>query len=146
MRHGGATYHPTMADASHSNVDVVRRAFAAMETGDMATVLESFSPDLAYFGADQLGRFRSFDSRDEFFGMVMDGMALNNRFENELVDAFAVGDSLVMAHVRGHRSPASDVGPMSFDYVMALRLEGGVVTRATDLIDANFERYCASLG
>ena len=81
-----------MADASHPNVDVVRRAFAAMETGDMAAGLEIFSPDLAYFGADQLGRFRSFDSRDEFFGMVMEGMALNNRFENELVDAFAVGD------------------------------------------------------
>ena len=92
-----------MADASHPNVDVVRRAFAAMEAGDIATVVESFSPDLAYCGADQLGRFRSFESRDEFFAMVMDGMALNNRFENELVDAL-------------------------------------------DLIDRDFERYCASLG
>ena len=135
-----------MADASHPNVDVVRRAFEAMATGDMATVLEIFSPDLAYFGADQLGRFRSFDSRDEFFGMVMEGMALNSRFENELVDAFAVGDSLVMAHVRGHRAPASGGVPMTFDYVMVLRLEGAVVTRATDLIDADFERYCSSLG
>jgi hypothetical protein len=35
---------------------------------------------------------------------------------------------------------------MTFDYVMVLRLERGVVTRATDLIDADFERYCSSLG
>jgi ketosteroid isomerase-like protein len=140
------TYDPAMADVSHTNVDTVRRAFNAMASGDMATVLEIYSPDLAYYGGDQLGRFRSFGSRDEFFGMVMEAMALNSRFENELVDAFAVGDSLVMAHVRGHRAPASGGEPMTFDYVMALRLENGVVTHANDLIDADAERYFSSLG
>lgn len=139
-------YGPRVADASHPNVDMVRRAFAAMQSGDLATVLESFSPDLAYFGADQLGRFRLFDSRDEFFGMVMEGMALNSRFENELVDAFAVGESLVMVHVRGLRAPASGGAAMTFDYVMVLRVDSGVVTRALDLIDADFERYNSSLG
>ena len=135
-----------MAEATHPNVELIRRSFAAMASGDMATVLEVFSPDLAYFGADQTGQFRTFDSRDEFFGMVLEGMALNSRFENELADAFAVGDSLVMAHVRGHRAPASGGVPTTFDYVMVLRLDNGVVTRATDLIDADFERYCANLG
>ena len=135
-----------MADVSHPNVDTVRRAFTAMASGDITTVLEIYSPELAYFGGDQLGRFRSFGSRDEFFGMVMEAMALNRLFENELVDAYAVGDSLVMTHIRGHRAPASGGDPMTFDYVMALRLEDGIVTRATDLIDADAERYFSSLG
>src|SRR5687767_5050659 len=104
-----------MADASHPNVDIVRKAFEAMAAGDVAAVLEAHSPELAYFGADQFGRFRSFDSRDEFFAMVMEAMALNSRFENELVDAFAVGDALVMAHVRGHREPANGGSPLTFD-------------------------------
>jgi ketosteroid isomerase-like protein len=130
-----------MADASHSNVEIVRRGFAAMASGDVATVLELYAPELAYFGADQFGRFRTFNSRDEFFGMVMEAMALNSRFENELVDAYAVGGSLVMTHVRGHRAPAAGGDPLVFDYVMVLRLEDGVVTRATDLIDAEAERY-----
>jgi ketosteroid isomerase-like protein len=130
---------------SHASVEIVRRGFAAMAAGDIDTVLTIYAPDLAYFGADHLGRFRSFASRDEFFGMVMDAMALNARFENELIDAYAVGDSLVMAHIRGHRAPASGGDPLVFDYVMALRLEDDVVARATDLIDADAERYFSGL-
>lgn len=134
-------YRAAVADASHPNVAIVQKAFEALAAGDVATVLNGYSPELAYFGADQFGRFRSFDSRDEFFGMVMEAMVSHSLFENQLVDAYAVGDSLVMAHVRGRREPADGGDPLSFDYVMVLRLEEGIVTRATDLIDASAEQY-----
>jgi hypothetical protein len=45
--------------------------------------------------------------------MVLEAMELNGAFTNELVDAYAVGDGLVMAHIHGQR-PGNSVLDMDY--------------------------------
>lgn len=72
--------------------------------------------------------------------MVLEAMELNEQFTNELVDAYAVGDGLVMAHIRGQRQ-APGSAAIEMDYVMVLRIANGVVTRGVDLMDADAQQY-----
>ena len=134
-----------MADANHPNVDFVRRGFEALAAGDFDTAINQFSPELKYYGGDQYGRSREFGSRDEFFGMALEAMSLNDEFTNEVLDAFAVGESLVMVHVNGHRRSRATQEVLDIDYVMVLRIEDGVITHGVDLIDARAQSYLARL-
>ena len=129
-----------MATADHPNVELVRRGFEAMAAGDIEGTLAMFSPDLRYYGGDGTGGSREFSSRDDFFGMVLELMAQNEVFTDELIDAYAVGDEIVMAHVRGHRQ-APGQEPLLFDYVMAFRVHDGVVTHGVDVFDSDAEEY-----
>jgi ketosteroid isomerase-like protein len=134
-----------MADANHLNADFVRRGFEALAAGDVNGAINQFSPDLKYYGGDQYGRSREFGSRDEFFGMALEGMALNDEYTNEVVDTFAVGESLVMVHVHGHRRSRATQEVLDTDYVMVLRIEDGVITHGVDLIDESAQSYFARL-
>ena len=134
-----------MARSDHPNVDLVRHGFEAMAAGDLDAVINLYSPDLKYYGGDQYGRSREFASRDAFFGMLAEAIALNDEFSTELVDAFAVGDSLVMAHVRGHRRSRATQEILETDFIMAMRIEDSVVTQGVDLIDGIAESYWARL-
>lgn len=73
---------------------------------------------MKYYGGDQYGRSREFRSRDEFFGMALEGMALNDEYTNDVLDAFAVGESLVMVHVNGHRRSRATQEVLDMDYVI----------------------------
>ena len=129
----------------HPNVELVRRGFAALAAGDVEIGASLFAPDVTYFGGDQFGRFREFGSRDEFFAMVMEAMALNDEYSNDLVDAYAVGDSLVMTHFRAHRRSRATGEVLDTAYVMVLRIEDGVVTHGVDLIDGDAAAYFGRL-
>ena len=134
-----------MARSDHPNVELVRRGFEAMAAGDLDAVINLYAPDLKYYASDLDGRPRVFASRDELFGLVAEAMVLDDEHSNELVDAFAVGDSLVMAHIRGHRRSRATQEILEMDYIMALRIDDGVVTQGVDLIDAVAESYFARL-
>lgn len=64
---------------------------------------------------------------------------------SSVVDAYAVGDSLVMVHVRGHRRARATGEVLDTDLVMSLRIDDGVITHAFDLIDARAEDYLRRL-
>ncbi len=135
-----------MATVDHPNVELIRRGFNALAEGDIATAVAQFSPQMSHYGADQLGRTREFGSADDLFGMMLEAMALNDEYRNELVDAFAVGDSLVMAHIRGHRRAKYTQAVLDFDYVMVFRIEGGQITRSVELLGTEAESFFARLG
>jgi ketosteroid isomerase-like protein len=131
--------------SEHPNVALVRRGFDAMASGDLETAFGLFSPALRYYGYDATGTPREFRDRDEFFGMVLEAMSLMDEFVTELVEASAVGDSLVMAHVRGRRRVRGDERTETFDFAMVFRIEDGRATHAMDMIDARAEEFYKQL-
>jgi ketosteroid isomerase-like protein len=130
-----------MAERDHPNVDFIRRGFAALGTGDIDTATNQFSPSLEYYGADELGRPREMHSRDELFGVLLAAMARFDQYDNELVDAFAVGEELVMTHVRLHRRRRTTGEVFDTDIVMAFRVEDGVISRGVDILDSAAEAW-----
>ncbi|MBI2169566.1 MAG: hypothetical protein HYU28_08720 [Actinobacteria bacterium] len=73
-------------------------------------------------------------------------MAACDEFTTELVKAYPVGDSLVMAHVRGHRRARETGEVLDNDFVMAFRIEDSQVTAGCDLIDRSTEEFFVRLG
>lgn len=125
----------------HPNVALVRSAFESVASGDMQTALNVYSPDLKYYGCDTTATPREFGSRDEFFGMVMEAMSLTDEFTTELVQAIAVGDSLVMAHVHAHRRARESQAVLDDDFVMVFRIDDGRITHGLDLIGPSFIEF-----
>jgi ketosteroid isomerase-like protein len=130
-----------MADNDHPNVDFIRRGFDALAAGDLDTVTNQFSPDLRYYGADQFGRPREMQSRDELFGVLLAAMERFDEYDSELVDAYAVGDEIVMAQVRLHRRRRDTGASFDTDIVMVFRVEEGAITRGVDLLDSAAETW-----
>ena len=130
-----------MADRDHPNVDFIRRGFEALAAGDLDTVTSQFSPDLRYYGADQFGRPTEMQSRDELFGVLLAAMERFDEYDSDLVDAYAVGDELVMAQVRLHRRRRTAGDVFDTDIVMVFRIEDGAITRGVDLFDSEAERW-----
>jgi ketosteroid isomerase-like protein len=122
-----------MSQTEHPNVALVRSAFESVASGDMQTALNVYSPGLHYYGYDTTATPREFGSRDEFFGMVMEAMSYTDEFATELVQAYPVGESLVMAHVRAHRRARQSQETIDDDFVMAFRIEDGHITHGFDL-------------
>ena len=125
----------------HPNVALVRSAFEAVAVGDMQTAFDVYSPDLKYYGYDAQARPREFASRDEFFGMVMEAMSYCDEFDTTLREAFAVGDSLVMANVHAHRRARDSQKVLDDDFVMAFRIANGRITHGVDLIGPAFIEF-----
>lgn len=131
--------------ADHPNVALVRRGFDALASGDVSTVLNMYAPDLKWHGGNEFGTPTDFESRDDFFGMFMRSLELNDESTMELVEAMPVGESLVMAHVRGHRRARATQRVADFDFVMAFRIENGAVTHGIELLDRDAEDYFEAL-
>jgi ketosteroid isomerase-like protein len=124
--------------AEHPNVGLVRSGFEAMAAGDMEAVIGMYSPELKYYGYDATARPREFASRDEFFAMVMGAMSYCDEFSMDLVNAYPVGDSLVMAHVHAHRRSRESQETIDDDFAMVFRIDDGQVTHGVDLIGPAF--------
>jgi ketosteroid isomerase-like protein len=130
-----------MADHEHPNVEFIRRGFEALVAGDLETTTNQFSPSLEYYGADEFGRAKKMHSRDDLFGVLLAAMGRFDEYNNELVDAYAVGPELVMTHVRLHRRRRTTGEVLDTDIVMAFRVQDGVITRGVDLLDSSAERW-----
>lgn len=125
----------------HPNVEFLRRGFDALAAGDLDTVTNQFSPDLVYYGGDEFGRPKEMRSRDEFFGVLLAAMERCDEYDTELVDAYAVGDEIVMAQVRLHRRRRTTGEVFDTDIVMVFRIEEGAITRGVDLLDSSAEAW-----
>lgn len=92
-----------MCAVSAADVDVVRRVYAALETGDMDALEQCFARDAVWhepghnvYSGDRVGWP---EIRDEVFALV--GPLSRGAFRAELVD-IAVGQEYVVAIHRGH--------------------------------------------
>ena len=60
-------------------------------------------------------------------------MTLTDAFSTDLVAAYPVGDTLVMAHVHAHRRSRQSQETVDDDFIMAFRIENGTITHGMDL-------------
>jgi uncharacterized protein len=133
------------ASSEHPNVVLVRKGFEAFDKGDLQATIDLYAPDVQYSGYEATGHRREFTSRDELFGMFMEVMAVMDEMETELLDAYAVGDSIVMTRVRGHRRVRATKEVLDTEFVMVFRIANGQVSHGVDLIDENTESFYKNL-
>ena len=115
------------------NVALVHRLFSSWAAGDATTAVNILSPQIRYYGYDHKGTAREFRDRDDFFAMVMQAVAATDEFTNELVQAFPIGETLVVAHVHARRRAKKSQEAVEDDFVTAYRIENGQITHGIDL-------------
>lgn len=123
-----------------SSVAVVRAGYAALADGDMESVISQWDPDVVYWGYDENGQPKEFQSRDEFFGMVLKAAGKWETFANELVEAYPVGPELVMCHLRCTRKPPAG-DPFVFEVAQMLQIKDGRIIRAAELVDSGTRAF-----
>lgn len=133
-----------MAETDHPNVEAIRAGFDALAQGDFDTALHQLAPDLEHYGAGVDGTHRLVD-RDGMLQILLEASTLNAEYTNDVVDLFAVGDSIVMGHLRGRRRSAATGEALDFDYMMAWRFRGGVIVQSVDLVDTDALPFFARL-
>jgi ketosteroid isomerase-like protein len=126
-------------------IDVVRQAFAALEAGDMATVLGSFAPSLVYrlHGGHPLAG--TFDGRQATLGaMAALAQAGGAGTMLRLADALAAGPEPVLVHLVRRAGAGTDAGPLESDVATILRVEGDAITEIVTVSSRALDTYWSS--
>jgi ketosteroid isomerase-like protein len=128
----------------HPNVALVRglfeRADASADPIAMDGYLEGgwdtlFADDVSYCGTSSHGNLQLALGKQAVFELSREAaqfMEPDERGE-ELLDCVAFGDELVAVHTRCHRLIRNTGERVSYEYVMVVRIEDGVITRGVDV-------------
>ena len=124
-------------------IEVVRKGFAAMEAGDMATASATFAPSLVYrlHGGHPLAG--TFDGKQAALG-AMAALAQAGGAETalRLADAWEAGPELVLAHLV--RRAGADGGPVESDVATILRVEDDAITEIVSVSSRALDTYWSS--
>jgi ketosteroid isomerase-like protein len=120
------------------------------EFDDPQAMMALWHPDVSYFGMDHRGDDRFFAGLEQFGGLYVATAAVMDVMSDELVQAEAVGEDLVMAHVRATRRGAVTGESITSRYVIVLQVLDGTIVRGVDKVAedyrAFFRRQAAAVG
>jgi ketosteroid isomerase-like protein len=128
----------------HPNVRLVRSLFSKPGSGDNPITFEGyleggwdarFAPDVVYCGTSVRGELQMALGKDSLLELSREAMNDHEPDERgeELLDCVAWNDELVSTHVRCHRVIKSTGERVSYEYVMTVRIEDGMITRGGDV-------------
>src|SRR5213593_3503940 len=126
------------------NVELVRKAYTAISTGDIPWIQEHTSPDVVFFQGGRFPTAGTFPSRDAMFGHYMEFMQMvEGQFSIEVRDVLASDEHAVgLASVTIKRGDEA----ITFDEAHVFRIADGLVVEMWALpkdpyeVDAFFAR------
>src|SRR3954451_8141205 len=102
-----------------SPIQVIERMYGAFD--DPAAMMALWHPEVTYFGMDHRGDDRLFDGLEAFGGLYVATASVMDVMSDELIQAAAVGDALVMPHVRAPPRGAVTGETITSRYVIVLQ-------------------------
>jgi ketosteroid isomerase-like protein len=121
-------------------IDVVRAAFAALETGDIQRATSAFAPSVVYrlHGDHRLAG--EFEGKPAALGaMAALAEAGGAGSTLRLADAWPAGPELVIAHLVRRAGP--DAGPVESDVATILRVEDSAITEIVSVSSRALDDY-----
>jgi ketosteroid isomerase-like protein len=123
-------------------IEVVRKAFAALEQGDTETAFASFAPTLTYrlHGAHPLAG--TFDGKaDALTALAALSRAGGPGSTLRLANAWPAGPQLVLVHLVRRAEAGS--GPLEGDVATVIRVEADAITEVVTVTDRALEEFWA---
>jgi ketosteroid isomerase-like protein len=128
----------------HPNVRVVRGLFDRPDANAAPITMDGyleggwdtrFAPDITYCGTSAHGNLQMALGKEALFEMSREPAQFMEPDElgEELLDCVAFGDELVAVHARCHRRIRNTGERVSYEYVMVVRIEDGLITRGVDV-------------
>ena len=126
------------------NVKLVRSLFTKAGTDQDSMTFDGyveggwdtlFDPDITYCGTSVRGQLQLALGKEALFEMSREPHQYMEPDEQgeELLDCVSFGDEMVAAYVRCHRRLRGTGESVSYEYVMLVRIENGMITRGVDV-------------
>ena len=128
--------------SEHPNVTLVKSLFSSKKGGNITFENYEkggwdalFHPDLTYVGTSARGGLQVALGKQALLEMSREPGADMESFGpgEELLSCIAFGDELVSVHARSHRRIKKTGEEKSYEWVMTVRIENGVITRGVDV-------------
>jgi len=128
----------------HPNVRLVRGLFERADADEAPITMEGyveggwdtlFAADVTYCGTSAHGNLQMALGKEALFEMSREPAQFMepDALGEELLDCVAFGDELVAVHARCHRRIRATGERVSYEYVMVVRIEDGLITRGVDV-------------
>ena len=130
-----------MTDATHPNVAAFQSAFAKFGVGD----LSGFSPDYTHLGYNIDGTPQVFTGLPAFVELMGKVATHFEVYETEPLSMEPIGTELLVVVLNAHRR-THDGREYRGTFAMIFRVENGLLTRGSDMIESSGEAYWSSLG
>ena len=115
---------------SQENVELVRRAADAYESGDLSAVLESFSPDLVTYVAPPIPVAGTYHGPEGFLQLTLDWAEGFDELVATAEEHIDAGDDQVVTRVRHRASGAESGVPVETDIWYVWTIRDGKTVRA----------------
>src|SRR3954454_18431419 len=122
-----------------SPVEIIRGMYG--EFDDPQAMMALWHPEVTYFGMDHRGDDRLFDGLEAFGGLYVATASVMDVMSDELIQADAVGEDLVMAHVRATRRGAVTGESITSRYVIVLQVVDGTIVRGVDKVAEDYRAF-----
>ena len=132
----------TASDSGSTAVDVVRRAFSAVDTGDLATTRELYATDVAYHLMNlKPTHCRTVNGLDNYLQMVgSTDTPTDGTFRYEILDLWPAGDELVVVHGASYASREGRRAS-GLHWALVARVVDGVVTQMVDVAETKLDEF-----
>jgi ketosteroid isomerase-like protein len=124
----------------HPNVALVRQALEYVARGDLEAVLTLWGGESSYYALDSVGPPAEISGRDEIMDMMLTGRKLGDHWY-ETVDLRAVGDEIVVAHMRVHFTAGNTGETVVGDYLGVYRVQGSKIVMGCDFVDSGVQQF-----
>ncbi|HSH94383.1 MAG TPA: nuclear transport factor 2 family protein [Roseimicrobium sp.] len=138
----------------HPNVTFVKSLFQkdknkniSLADYDKGGFASNYHPNLTYVGTSARGELQVCLGNNALLAMAQEPAALmdSDGPGEELLACIAFGDELVSVHARSHRKIKKTGERVSYEWVMTVRVENGIVTRGVDVGEAKIDKMYKTL-
>jgi ketosteroid isomerase-like protein len=126
----------------HPNVILVRRALEHVARGELEAVVAVWADESTYFALDSIGPPAEITGRDEILDMMLTGRKFGDHWY-ETVDVWAVGEEIVVAHMRVHFTATKTNESVVGDYLGVYRVQDGKIVMGCDFVDSGVQQFLA---
>jgi ketosteroid isomerase-like protein len=120
-------------------MEIIERMYGDFD--DPQAMMALWHPDVSYFGMDQGGDDRLFEGLEEFGRLYSATAAVMDVMTDELIEAYSVGEDLVMAHVQATRGGAITGERITSRYVIVLQVLDGTIVRGVDKVAEDYRAF-----
>jgi ketosteroid isomerase-like protein len=124
----------------HPNVALVRRGLEEVARGELDAVLALWADEFVYYAFDSVGPPAEVTSREEFVNMMVTGRKMSVH-SYEILDLRAVGQELVVAHMRVHMTATKTAESTTGDYLGVYRISEGKIVMGCDFVDGGLQQF-----
>lgn len=129
-----------MADAT-DGATFLDEAWRALTSGDADQIARYWSLDLTWYGLHRSGEQREYQGVAGLLQAMAEPPQVAVSLGEEPLETWSIGNGVIAARILGRRRATRTGEEITSEFLFAVRVEQGVITRVVDLVDAELASF-----